>query len=103
MSSCEKALERNFDKLRAKRNVLNVSCGTKIKKGVDTGIPSIIVYVHEKVSLEKLSSNDVIPPIIDSELTDVQVLSSPDFQLGDTAPSRKSPKIQKLLVDGASP
>lgn len=92
-------LERHPE-LRSLPNVLNVAIATKWIDGRDTGIPSIVVYVAKKKSLRALKKVDRVPSKIEGVPVDVIELSSPDFKLGDTAPSRLPPQIQKRIAGG---
>lgn len=63
--------------LLSKKNVVLVKTGTKIKSGVDTGQPCLVVAVKKKVRKSKLKSEDLIPQITkDGQATDV-IVSSP--------------------------
>jgi len=92
-------LERHPE-LRTLPNVLNVAIATKWIDGRDTGIPSIVVYVAKKKSLRALKTVDRVPSKIDGVPIDVIELSSPDFKLGDTTPSRLPPEVQRRIAGG---
>lgn len=86
--------------LRDIPGVLNVAVATKWKGGKDTGEPSIVVYVFRKMKLSELKAAEIIPSEIEGVPVDVIELSSPDFKLGDTAPSRLPPEVQRRIVGG---
>ena len=93
-------LEKHFDKLRKMKNVLNLGMGTKFTNGRDTGRPSIIVFVAKKQPLIQLNPEDVIPQFLDEVYVDVVELSTTDYELGHTNPSRLSPSIQRKIASG---
>lgn len=92
-------LERHTE-LRAIPGVFNTAIATKWKDGKDTGKLSIIVYVKEKKDLKKIKMAERIPSEIEGIPVDVIEFSSPDFKLGDTAPSRLPPKVQARIAGG---
>lgn len=57
--------------LMRKPNVVGVGVGYKIVGGKQTNIPSIIVFVRRKVSLEHLAAEEVIPAQLEGVATDV--------------------------------
>jgi hypothetical protein len=59
--------------LLAKSNVSVVFRGTKIKNGIDTKEPCVVVGVEKKLPLDLLKEDDLIPEVIKNERTDVQV------------------------------
>ena len=95
----EEVLRRRFRSLRGLPNVLNVSIGTKIVDGVDTGEPCIVVYVSRKLRAELLELGELVPSEVDGVCTDVVELAA-DYELGDTGVSRKPPEVQRRLAGG---
>ena len=88
--------------LRDIPGVLNVAVATKWKDGKDTGEPSIVVYVFRKMKLSELKASEIIPSEIEGVPVDIIELSSPDFDLGDTAPSRLPHDAQKRIAGGVA-
>lgn len=101
----KKVLEKHSE-LKSFPNVLNVGVGTKwvtdkiTGEMKDTGIPSIVVYVIEKKELKTLKKSDRIPKEIEGIPVDVVELSSEDFELTDTSPSKLSFEIQRKIAGG---
>lgn len=95
----EQVLERRFAELRGLPNVLNVTAGTKIVGGKDTGEPCIVVYVARKVEPRMLSAGEMVPLTVEGVPTDVVELRA-DYMLGDTGVSRKSPNVQRRIAGG---
>ena len=98
--SVNETLERNFEKLRKRKNVLNVTLGTRVVNGVDTGEPAIVVKVRMKLPINMLRASDMLPREINGVPVDVQEMSTPDYQLGDTIISKKPPSIQRRIAGG---
>lgn len=94
------AVNKHFEKLRKMPNVLNVGVGIKYTDKKDTGKLAIVVYVSKKKPLASLSPQEIIPKELEGVITDVIELSSNDFVLGDTAPSRLSPAVQRMIASG---
>lgn len=63
--------KQNESKLLKKRNVVGVGIGEKIKDGKPTGRTCVRVYVEKKVAKEKLSKQNLVPPMISDVETDV--------------------------------
>jgi hypothetical protein len=61
-----------LDDLGKNTEVTGVSSGTKIRNGVNTGEPCIVVYVPKKKPLSELKPNEIIPKRIDGKLVDIQ-------------------------------
>lgn len=57
--------------LLTKANVVGVGVGTKIRNGIDTAQPCLVVFVTEKLPISGISAEDVIPARIESIETDV--------------------------------
>ena len=95
----EQVLERRFAELRGLPNVLNVSAGTKIVGGKDTGKPCITIYVSKKVDARMLNLSEMAPLTVEGVATDVVELSA-DYELGDTGVSRKPPSVQRRIAGG---
>lgn len=66
-----KVLKRSETKLLKKSNVVGVGIGEKIKDGKRTGRTCLKVYVEKKIAKEKLSTQDLVPPLISEVETDV--------------------------------
>src|SRR3989338_8989999 len=66
-----RVLKRSEARLLEKRNVVGIGIGEKIKDGKRTGRTCLKVYVEKKVAKEKLSKQDLVPPIIAEVETDV--------------------------------
>ena len=105
MNKIYEVLEKHSE-LRNLPNVLNVAVGTKwvtdkvtgeIK---DTGVPSIIVYVIEKKELKALKKVNRVPKEIEGVPVDVIELSSEDFALTDTNPSKLPLEVQRKIAGG---
>jgi len=88
--------------LRNIPGVMNTAIATKWKDGKDTGIVSIVLYVFEKKDLKTLKKEGITPApkSVEDIPVDVIEFSTPDFKLGDTAPSRLPPKIQRKIAGG---
>jgi hypothetical protein len=67
----------NVDKLMAKKNVVGVGIGTKVKTGQTTGELAIRVYVIKKQNLKELKAADAVPETIDGVPTDVVEIGEP--------------------------
>ncbi len=60
--------------LLKKKNVVLVKKGTKIKDGVDTGQPCLVIGVSKKIAKKQLKTQDLIPKITDDgQITDVVI------------------------------
>jgi hypothetical protein len=92
-------LERHFDRLRKYANVLNINIGNEIKNGVETGQRAIIVYVSKKKMISQLKKKERLPDSIENIPIDV-IEFSPDYEMGDTAPSQLKPEEQKRIAGG---
>ena len=66
-----KVLKQSETKLLKKSNVVGVGIGEKIKDGKRTGRTCLKVYVEKKIAEEKLSKQDLVPPLISKIETDV--------------------------------
>lgn len=51
--------------------VQGIGLGTKITKGIDTGVPCNVVYVNPKLPKNRFTKNELIPSIINDVFTDV--------------------------------
>jgi len=100
LEALEEFLDRYFNELRVLSHVLNVAVGTKWVDGKDTHRPCITVFVDKKVEPHLLKANELIPKLIKGFETDVVELSTPDYKLGDTAPSRLKPSVQRRIAGG---
>lgn len=61
-----------MDDLGKNTEVNGVSSGTKVRNGVNTGEPCIVVYVPKKKPLSELKPNEIIPTHIDGKIVDIQ-------------------------------
>lgn len=93
-------LEKHWQELRGYPNVLSVGLSKKFVRGKDTGRDSITVFVSAKKPKKLLSKKDILPKELDGVPLDVVELSTADYALGDTAPSRLPPSIQRRLAGG---
>jgi len=66
-----KVLKLSEAKLLKKSNVVGIGIGEKISDGKRTGRTCLKVYVENKVAIEKLSKQDLVPPMISEVETDV--------------------------------
>lgn len=66
-----KVLKRSESQLLKKSNVVGVGIGEKIKDGKRTGRTCLKVYVEKKIAKERLSKQDLVPPMISEVETDV--------------------------------
>jgi hypothetical protein len=91
----EEVLERHWRGLKTLPNVLNVGISTKWKDGKDTGVPSITIYVVQKVHESQLTPEHVVPKDIEGVPTDVVELRSDTWTPGETEISKLSPAEQR--------
>jgi len=87
--------EKYREELLKKANVVGVGVGYKIRKGVRTSIPCIIVLVTKKLPKEVLSPRDLIPEELEGVPTDV--VESGDFYAYGLGAIARVPYI--VLVD----
>lgn len=59
------------DALINRRNVVGVGIGNKTKDGRDTGDPSLVVFVEQKLDADMLTKDDLIPKEVGKFKTDV--------------------------------
>lgn len=90
----KEVLNKHWQELQSKANVLNVALSTKFKNGVDTKIPSITVYVSKKVAAAELATEHLIPPEIEGVPTDVVEFAPTTWQADKTAISQLHPDEQ---------
>ena len=65
-------LSKHKDFLLKLKEVVGVGAGTKHTGGVDTGEPCVVAFVREKLPLEKLDTDQVVPQLLpDGTKTDV--------------------------------
>jgi len=57
--------------IMAKKNVSISYLGTKVSKGIDTGVPCMVVGVLQKEDLRNLKTEDIIPKTYNGLVTDV--------------------------------
>jgi len=70
------------DEIFEKKNVQSFYAGTKIKNGVDTGEPCIIIGVTRKEKLENLSQKDLIPKELSNSIKTDIVQEDEIFRFG---------------------
>ena len=63
---------RHEKELMRKRNVVGVGVGFQARAGQDTGAVCIVVSVREKLPLDQLAPQDVIPTELDGVPVDVK-------------------------------
>jgi hypothetical protein len=100
MTDIHEVLDKHLKRLREFSNVLNVAIGTKFVNGRDTGIPAIVVYVSKKKPCNMLSLGELIPVMVEDVDTDVIELSTDDYVLGNTNPSKLNPAVQRRIAGG---
>src|SRR3989338_2331097 len=71
MEKMSGVLQENETRLLKRANVVGVGIGEKITDGKRTGRPCLKVYVEKKVAEEKLSKQDLVPPLVSEVETDV--------------------------------
>src|SRR5438046_6516509 len=64
-------------RLLAIPNVVAVGIGPKVVGGQATGEPAIRVFVRRKLPTDQVPADELIPPVIDGVLTDVDVGGPP--------------------------
>ena len=65
-------LSKHNDSLLKLKGVIGVGAGTKHTGGIDTSEPCVVVFVREKLPLEKLDADQVVPQLLpDGTKTDV--------------------------------
>jgi hypothetical protein len=76
--------DRTHDDLVARPNVLGTALGWKRTAGRRTKVPSVVVYVQEKLPSEALSGDDRVPRELGDEVvaTDVVALGELQYQFG---------------------
>jgi hypothetical protein len=94
----KEVLNKYWKWLLARDNVLNVALGNKITKGVDTGVPAIVVYVSKKLPAGQLAAGHLIPPALENVPTDVVELAPKTWQAGKTTVSQLHPEDQRRLL-----
>lgn len=98
MTTAEVA-ERRWHELRAYPNVLSVGLSKKFIGGSATDADCITVFVSKKVALSDLKEGERIPQTVEGVPVDV-VVFDPDWTMGETSASRKSPAVQKRIAGG---
>lgn len=71
---------RHEDRLMRFPNVVGVSEGTRVRGGVDTGEPCLVVYVTHKVPPAELGEADVLPSELDGVPVDVRAVGRIEAQ-----------------------
>jgi C1A family cysteine protease len=90
----KEVLGRHWEELKRYPNVLNVAVATKWKDGLDTGVPSITIYVSKKVSETQLVQYEIIPKEIEQVPTDVIEVAPTSWNAGTTSVSDQHPEQQ---------
>lgn len=87
------------DALVNRRNVVGVGIGNKVKNGRDTGDPSLVVFVAQKLDADMLTEDDLIPEELGKFKTDVietgEILAGGQMEL-QYAPSAEDVGVQTL-------
>lgn len=65
------AQEKHQEMLLKKENVVGVGTGHKIKEGKDTGEPSIVVFVSQKLDKALIKPDDLVPETVEKFKADV--------------------------------
>jgi len=65
-----------IDELMAKPHVIGVGIGMKQTGGEITDIPALVVMVDEKIPLEDLDEEDIIPAELEGVAVDVQAMGN---------------------------
>ena len=97
---CSEVLKKQWQQLRQRDGVLNVTVSNKFSDGRDMGEPAIVFYVKEKKPKSKLLASELIPKKIENCKTDVVELSTSDYELGDTESSKRGLEVQKRMAGG---
>lgn len=71
---------RHEDRLLRYPNVVGVSEGTRVRGGVDTGEPCLVVYVTRKVPAAKLGESGLLPTELDGVPVDVRAVGRIEAQ-----------------------
>lgn len=92
-------------------NVVGVAVGNKLRKGGDTGKPSVAVLVTHKVDLDLLTDDEKVPGKLDEKPTDVVEVGeifagggpaetleeAPDLEEGATVQASFSPSLRRRI------
>ena len=89
-----------FSQLLSLPNVTGYRMGTKTVRGVDTGIPCLIVHVSAKVHPSSLAAGDLVPTTLeDGTITDVVQLSqSHAFSVPEDHRRRHKPLVGGISI-----
>ena len=71
LNTVRETLKKNRDQLLARANVIATGVGYKIRAGQKTNDLSIVCSVTQKVATSQLSSQDLVPSVLDRIPTDV--------------------------------
>lgn len=96
MGSLERVKDRCSPELFKRKNVVGIAIGNKIINKIDTKVPCITVLVRKKVSEKRLKEEDIIPYMVDGQLTDVIAVGEIKALGKKTSVDRKS-KIRPLI------
>lgn len=96
-------LNRHWEELLQKANVLNVAVANKFKGGNDTGIQAIVVYVSKKQPMVELAPEHQIPPEIEGVPTDVVEFAPTTWKADKTSVSQLHPDVQRRIAGGVTP
>ncbi|RMF00509.1 MAG: hypothetical protein D6768_12630 [Chloroflexi bacterium] len=72
MEKIRRVKARHQNQLLGLANVVGIGVGLKETGGLVTDQPAVIVNVSQKLPLSQLDPADVVPPLLDGVLTDVQ-------------------------------
>jgi len=106
MDEIEEAIEHFHKHWKQVFGVLSIRKSTKFVNGKDIGVPCITFYVAHKMNIALTSEGYngagifKIPKELYGMPTDVVELSSPDYKLGETSVSNKSPEDQRRIASG---
>src|SRR3989338_8617161 len=95
MEKMSGVLQENETRLLKRANVVGVGIGEKITDGKRTGRPCLKVYVEKKVAEEKLSKQDLVPPLVSEVETDV-------VEVGKLRPLASNRQRSRPAIGGAS-
>ena len=88
-------LNRHWQELITKQNVLSVGLGTKFTAGKDTGVQAIVIFVSQKLAPHLLTAAHLIPTSLERVPTDVIELNPEGWTAGKTALSLMHPEDVK--------
>ena len=72
LETVRKVKERHSTELLNKANVVGLTVGYKKRGGERTEKPSLVVMVRRKLAISELEKEDIVPPEIETVVTDVE-------------------------------